>query len=85
MEEAEALCQRIGIMVKGQLRALGTKQHLKSKFGSGYELCIKLFIGKLLTSGGGNDAHMKQISDASAFINGMYCIDRYFLWDYVLY
>lgn len=41
MEEAEALCKRIGIMVLGQLRALGTKQHLKSKFGSGYELTIK--------------------------------------------
>ena len=42
MEEAEALCSRIGIMVKGQLRALGTKQHLKAKFGSGYELTVKL-------------------------------------------
>jgi hypothetical protein len=27
--------------VLGQIRALGTKQHLKSKFGSGYELTIK--------------------------------------------
>ena len=42
MEEAEALCRRIGIMVKGQLRALGTKQHLKSKFGQGYEISIKI-------------------------------------------
>ena len=32
MEEAEALCQRIGIMVKGQLRALGTKQHLLGNY-----------------------------------------------------
>jgi ATP-binding cassette subfamily A (ABC1) protein 3 len=44
MDEAEALCKRIGIMVKGQLRALGTKQHLKNKFGSGYELIVKLII-----------------------------------------
>jgi hypothetical protein len=29
-------------MVKGQLRALGTPQHLKQKFGSGYEIIIKL-------------------------------------------
>lgn len=42
MEEAEALCKRIGIMVKGQLRALGTKQHLKLKFGQGYEITMKL-------------------------------------------
>jgi ATP-binding cassette subfamily A (ABC1) protein 3 len=46
MEEAEALCHRIGIMVKGQLHALGTKQHLKMKFGSGYELNVKLYISE---------------------------------------
>lgn len=44
MDEAEALCKRIGIMVKGQLRALGTKQHLKVKFGSGFELTVKLQV-----------------------------------------
>jgi len=44
MEEAEALCGRIGIMVRGQLRAQGTRQHLKYKFGSGYELTAKLLV-----------------------------------------
>jgi ABC-type multidrug transport system ATPase subunit len=38
MEEAEALCNRIGIMVKGQLQVLGSVQHLKTRFGDGYEL-----------------------------------------------
>jgi len=47
MEEAEALCKRIGIMVKGQLKALGTKQHLKTKFSSGYELTAKLIADDL--------------------------------------
>lgn len=42
MDEAEALCSRIGVMVSGQLRALGSKQHLKIKFGDGYELIVKL-------------------------------------------
>ena len=42
MEEAEALCDRIGIMVQGQLRALGTKQTLKTKYGGHYELVVKL-------------------------------------------
>jgi len=45
MEEAEALCGRIAIMVKGQVRAVGTKQHLKSTLGAGYELIIKLSPG----------------------------------------
>ncbi len=44
MDEAEFLCKRIGIMTQGQLRALGTKQHLKTKFGSGFELVIKLHV-----------------------------------------
>jgi ABC-type multidrug transport system ATPase subunit len=40
MEEAEAICTKIGIMVKGQLKALGSNQHLKSRFGEGYSLRI---------------------------------------------
>jgi ABC-type multidrug transport system ATPase subunit len=35
MEEADALCTRIGIMVNGKLQCLGSSQHLKSKFGKG--------------------------------------------------
>ncbi|CAN0297351.1 unnamed protein product [Ectocarpus sp. 4 AP-2014] len=38
MEECEALCQRIGIMVGGRLRCLGTSQHLKTRFGKGFQL-----------------------------------------------
>ncbi|ETO28442.1 hypothetical protein RFI_08694, partial [Reticulomyxa filosa] len=38
MEECEALCHRIGIMVLGQLRCLGTAQRLKSRYGKGYQL-----------------------------------------------
>jgi ABC-type multidrug transport system ATPase subunit len=68
MEEAEALCKRIGVMINGQMRALGeylirwsffslsffflsflpvlrllgSKLHLKNKYGSGFELTVKL-------------------------------------------
>lgn len=38
MEECEALCQRIGIMVGGRVRCLGTSQHLKTRFGKGFQL-----------------------------------------------
>ncbi|KAM9305170.1 phospholipid-transporting ATPase ABCA3 [Gastrophryne carolinensis] len=41
MEECEALCTRLAIMVNGQLKCLGSPQHLKSKFGSGYTLLAK--------------------------------------------
>ncbi|XP_025412978.1 ABC transporter A family member 1-like isoform X2 [Sipha flava] len=42
MEEADALCSRVGIMVKGQLRCLGSTQYLKNLYGAGYTLEIKL-------------------------------------------
>ncbi|XP_067940214.1 cholesterol transporter ABCA5-like isoform X2 [Watersipora subatra] len=42
MEEADALCTRIGIMVNGALECLGSAQHLKDKFGDGYHLEVKL-------------------------------------------
>ena len=38
MEECEALCQRIAIMVNGRLQCLGSAQHLKSRFGTGYTI-----------------------------------------------
>jgi hypothetical protein len=61
MEEAEALCTRIGIskclcilcdfvlfylicfvlVVNGKLRCLGSSQHLKHRFGNGFEVNIK--------------------------------------------
>lgn len=41
MEECEALCTRVGIMVSGRLQCLGSSQHLKSKFGNGYQIEIR--------------------------------------------
>ncbi|KAH8098506.1 ATPase [Aureococcus anophagefferens] len=42
MVEADVLCDRIGIMVKGQLECLGTPRQLKDQHASGYELAVKL-------------------------------------------
>ncbi|CAF3141987.1 unnamed protein product [Rotaria sp. Silwood2] len=42
MDECERVCNRLGIMVNGQLACLGTIQHLKSKFGHGYTVEIKI-------------------------------------------
>ena len=42
MEECEALCDRLAIMAQGQFRCLGGKQHLKSKFGQGFTIIVKL-------------------------------------------
>ncbi|NWS10674.1 ABCA9 protein, partial [Pachyramphus minor] len=42
MEEAEAACDRVAILVSGQLRCIGSIQYLKNKFGKGYLLEIKV-------------------------------------------
>eukprot|EP01084_Bolivina_argentea_P161285 280793_1 len=46
MEECEALCHRLCIMTNGQLKCLGTPQHLKTKYGHGYQLDIQLKCDK---------------------------------------
>ena len=43
MEEAEALSTKMGIMVRGGIfKCYGSSQHIKSKFGTGYELEVKI-------------------------------------------
>ena len=46
MEEADAVCSRIGIMVDGRLRCLGTSQQLKSTYGHGYRLAVRTPAGR---------------------------------------
>ncbi|XP_057718264.1 ABC transporter A family member 1 isoform X1 [Arachis stenosperma] len=41
MNEAQALCTRMGIMVGGRLRCIGSPQHLKTRFGNHLELEVK--------------------------------------------
>lgn len=42
MEEAEALCTKIGIMVDGQFKCFGSSQHIKDKYGMGFEIELKI-------------------------------------------
>lgn len=42
MEECEALCTRLAVMVNGNFKCLGSTQHLKTKFAEGYTLTIKV-------------------------------------------
>lgn len=42
MEEAEALSTKMGIMVRGGIfRCYGSSQHIKNKYGTGYEIEVK--------------------------------------------
>ncbi|KAF7992262.1 hypothetical protein HCN44_001587 [Aphidius gifuensis] len=42
MEECEVLCNRLVIMVKGQIVCVGAVQELKQRFGAGYNIHVKL-------------------------------------------
>jgi len=46
MEEAEALCTKMGIMVKGgRFKCMGSSQHIKNKYGRDkYEIEIKIKV-----------------------------------------
>lgn len=77
MEEADALCSRLGIMVKGELRCIGTGQHLKNRYGSGYLLELKL---KSLSSETSGSATLRDVEavrrrrkeELKTFIQGMF-------------
>ena len=58
MEECEALCQRVGIVVKGKLACLGSVQHLKKRFGAGYSIEVKT-------------ASPSRVGELQAFVRGI--------------
>lgn len=72
MEECEALCTRLAIMVKGKFKCLGSPRHLKNKFGNIYTLTAKINIGD-------NEDKLEQFKE---FIETNFPgnIDRAYLW-----
>ncbi|KAJ3650608.1 hypothetical protein Zmor_016696 [Zophobas morio] len=68
MEEADALCSRVGIMVKGELRCLGSTQHLKNLYGAGYTLEMKLRGGDRTPTSTSGD----RPSELREFVSGLF-------------
>jgi len=42
MDECEALCNRLTIMVDGVLKCIGNIQYLKNRYGQGFTIMVKL-------------------------------------------
>ncbi|GBP54701.1 ATP-binding cassette sub-family A member 3 [Eumeta japonica] len=61
MEECEALCSRLTIMVNGRFHCLGTPQHLKNKFSQGFTLTIKLGVDE-------NESRNEQIDEVKNYV-----------------
>ena len=59
MEECEALCDRLAIMVNGQFQCFGNIPHLKNKFGQGFTVLVKLEKGA-----GENESELSRVRDA---------------------
>ncbi|XP_060886982.1 phospholipid-transporting ATPase ABCA1-like [Labrus mixtus] len=54
MEECEALCTRMAIMVNGRFKCFGSIQHLKNRFGDGYTVVVRV---------GGSPPELKPVED----------------------
>lgn len=63
MEEADILSDRIGIMVKGRLRCIGTSIRLKSRFGTGFIANVS-FAGNINGTPANGDATDSNSEDA---------------------
>uniref|UniRef100_A0A2K6GPU3 ATP binding cassette subfamily A member 7 n=1 Tax=Propithecus coquereli TaxID=379532 RepID=A0A2K6GPU3_PROCO len=50
MEECEALCTRLAVMVNGRFRCLGSVQHLKGRFGAGHTLTLRVPVERSQTA-----------------------------------
>lgn len=66
MDEAEALCSRIGIIVDGQLRCLGTPLHLKRKYADAYRLTINVNTAATTAAGTSASAGRRAVTSANA-------------------
>ena len=57
MEECEALCTKLGVMVRGRFKCLGSPQHLKNRLGEGYTIQAKIPWSPTshITNGNGKD------------------------------
>ena len=42
LEEVEALCSKVGIMINGSLRAIGSIDRLANKFGTGFQIELQV-------------------------------------------
>ena len=87
MDEADALCGRIGIMSHGLMRCLGTNLHLKNRYGNGYKIEIRFvpekkreahrFIMKLLPKAKlveehGDDVLMYEVGKSNVVLSNVF-------------
>lgn len=88
MEEAELICNRIAIMVKGKIRCIGSPEHLKMKFGNTYILDVhtndiekfhrEVVIGKQLFNNSDYEREVKSPQCIKYEVHSKKNVDRVF-------
>ena len=48
MEEAEELATKLGIMVQGKIKCFGSTNHIREKFGQGFEVEMNIDVQVVL-------------------------------------
>jgi ABC-type multidrug transport system ATPase subunit len=67
MDEAETLCNRIGIMANGSLKCIGTPAHLRKRYGSTFELTFT--IAPSADVDGNLDGFLKEFSETATCVS----------------
>ena len=62
MEECEALCQRLAIMVNGRFKCIGSVGHLKHRFGRGVTISARVETDE--NGNAGDTAELKRFIEA---------------------
>jgi ATP-binding cassette subfamily A (ABC1) protein 3 len=74
LDEAEALCGRIGIMVSGRLKCVGTPLQLKQRFGDGHVIDIKAASNP---GGDGSDDADRMLAHVQALLPEAHVVERH--------
>jgi hypothetical protein len=69
MEEADALCSNIGIMIRGALRTVGSSQQLKARHGSGYRITIRVKDEGAAAAAGDGEQTQQRLFSRSTFLS----------------
>ena len=73
LDEAEALCGRIGIMVSGRLKCVGTPLQLKQRFGDGHVIDMKASHA----GGDGSDDADRMLAHVQALLPEAHVVERH--------
>ncbi|KAL3853225.1 hypothetical protein ACJMK2_016781 [Sinanodonta woodiana] len=70
MEECDALCTQLVIMVNGDFKCFGSPQHLKNKFGHGYTLLCRMGVDE--------DGNTSSVGPLCEFIKSTFPLSQIF-------